>query len=477
MKPFRIRLAHNLIGGYGMLDKLQCFSPPKLPRADMLKFHTPEYLDFLSEVQPEHQQALTQFMTAQARQRNFGLPAEPPSDSMKALLSSFNRFGVDGDCPIFRGLYDYCELYSGGSVAGAWKLNRGTADIAINWSGGLHHAKKNECSGFCYTNDIVLAILELLRYHPRVLYIDIDVHHGDGVEEAFYLTDRVMTVSFHRHGDGFFPNTGALSDTGEGKGRNHSLNFPLKDGIDDASYREIFKTVIGSVMASYKPGAIVLQCGADSLAGDKLGPFNLTLRGHGFAVEFCKSFAVPLLLLGGGGYTIENVARCWTYETAIALGQATHLDEYLPYNKFIEHWTPDYKLHLQPDEERPNMNDPAELHRIQCVLLQQLKELGGPPSVAYDTTTNRASDALHAFHEESARAKAEDAAMDSAVEGGSAKGEFFRNNKDQDATTMGIVRPKPAGSIQTHNNTSSNSNGTKPAAAAAVKTEAAPMEH
>lgn len=89
------------------------------------------------------------------------------------------------------------------------RLNHGQADICVNWGGGLHHAKKSEASGFCYVNDIVLAILELLKYHARVLYIDIDIHHGDGVEEAFYVTDRVMTVSFHKFGD-FFPGTGAV---------------------------------------------------------------------------------------------------------------------------------------------------------------------------------------------------------------------------------------------------------------------------
>lgn len=98
-----------------------------------------------------------------------------------------------------------CGLF----VEGAARLNRGLCDIAINWAGGLHHAKKSEASGFCYVNDIVLGILELLRYYARVLYIDIDVHHGDGVEEAFYTTDRVMTVSFHKYGE-FFPGTGEL---------------------------------------------------------------------------------------------------------------------------------------------------------------------------------------------------------------------------------------------------------------------------
>ena len=128
-----------------------------------------------------------------------------------------SRFNVGEDCPVFDGLYEFCSIRAGGSVAGAIKLNKQSTDIAVNWGGGLHHAKKSEASGFCYVNDIVLAILELLKYHQRVLYIDIDVHHGDGVEEAFYTTDRVMTVSVHKYGE-YFPGTGDLRDIGAGKG-------------------------------------------------------------------------------------------------------------------------------------------------------------------------------------------------------------------------------------------------------------------
>lgn len=124
-------------------------------------------------------------------------------------------------------------------------MNRGLCDIAINWAGGLHHAKKSEASGFCYVNDIVLGILELLRYYARVLYIDIDVHHGDGVEEAFYTTDRVMTVSFHKYGE-FFPGTGELKDVGVQKGKYYSVNVPLRDGIDDDSYQSTFEPVSSS---------------------------------------------------------------------------------------------------------------------------------------------------------------------------------------------------------------------------------------
>jgi histone deacetylase 1/2 len=182
-------------------------------------------------------------------------------------------------------------------------------------------------------SDIVLGIIELLRYKSRVLYIDIDVHHGDGVEEAFYTTDRVMTVSFHKYGE-YFPGTGELRDIGVGSGKNYSVNFPLRDGIDDASYKSIFEPVIQNVMEHYRPEAVVLQCGGDSLSGDRLGCFNLSMRGHANCVAFVKSFNLPTLVLGGGGYTMRNVARTWAYETGLLVDQP--MDAVLPFNEYYE---------------------------------------------------------------------------------------------------------------------------------------------
>ena len=236
------------------------------------------------------------------------------------------------------------------------------ADIVINWSGGLHHAKKSEASGFCYINDIVVAILELLKYHPRVLYIDIDVHHGDGVEEAFYLTNRVMTVSFHQHGNSpdnsgtiFFPGTGHIDETGAGEGRQYSVNVPLKEGMDDQSYEYIFTTVMQMVKERYKPTVVVLQCGADSLSGDKLGWFNLSTKGHGKCVDFIKKFNLPLMILGGGGCTLRNVARLWTYETSILCEE--ELSSKLPdQTAYLEYFGPDYALHPEVDPRMKNAN-------------------------------------------------------------------------------------------------------------------------
>uniref|UniRef100_A0AAV2MGC4 Histone deacetylase 3 n=2 Tax=Knipowitschia caucasica TaxID=637954 RepID=A0AAV2MGC4_KNICA len=181
MKPHRLSLTHSLVLHYGLYKKMMVFKPYKASQHDMCRFHSEDYIDFLQKVSPNNMQGFTK---------------------------SLNTFNVGDDCPVFPGLFEFCSRYTGASLQGATQLNHKLCDIAINWAGGLHHAKKFEASGFCYVNDIVISILELLKYHPRVLYIDIDIHHGDGVQEAFYLTDRVMTVSFHKYGNYFFPGTG-----------------------------------------------------------------------------------------------------------------------------------------------------------------------------------------------------------------------------------------------------------------------------
>jgi histone deacetylase 1/2 len=169
-----------------------------------------------------------------------------------------------------------------------------------------------------------------------------------------------MTVSFHKFGE-YFPGTGDLRDIGAGRGKYYAVNFPLRDGIDDDTYETIFKPVMTKVMETYQPNAVVLQCGADSLTGDRLGCFNLTLKGHGKCVEFMKGFNLPLLLVGGGGYTIRNVARAWTNETAIALNQ--EIPNELPYNDYFEYYGPDFKLNISPSN-MPNQNNTEYLDKI-----------------------------------------------------------------------------------------------------------------
>jgi histone deacetylase 1/2 len=284
---------------------------------------------------------------------------------MSDYIRQLQRFNVGEDCPVFDGLFEFCQMYTSGSIGGAIRLNEDLADISINWAGGLHHAKKSEASGFCYVNDCVLAILELLKKHQRVLYIDIDIHHGDGVEEAFYTTNRVMTCSFHKFGE-YFPGTGDVKDKGYDQGTNYAINVPLHDGMDDESYQQIFRPVIAKIMERFQPGAIVLQCGADSLSGDRLGCFKLSIKGHADCVNFVKSYGVPTLVLGGGGYTLRNVPRCWTYETAVILD--TPVKDSLPYNDYFDYYGPEYRLHL-PVSNMENLNSPRYLEEIKQEVL------------------------------------------------------------------------------------------------------------
>jgi histone deacetylase 1/2 len=290
---------------------------------------------------------------------------------------------------VFDGLFDFCRLYTGASLDGAVRLNHGQSDVAINWSGGLHHAKKAQASGFCYINDLVLAILELLKMHARVLYVDIDIHHGDGVEEAFYLSDRVMTVSFHQYGSYvfgndthvFFPGSGALEDVGEKRGKFYSLNVPLSAGATDSTFHSLFKPIMTKVVEVFNPTAIVLQSGADSLANDRLGGFNLTVDGHGEAVNFMKKFKLPMLVTGGGGYTKNNVARCWTNETAILVGE--HLAEELPPNAYAEYYQPHNRLDRAVLSRKPldNYNTRARIDEIRERCMEYLRHLAHTPAV------------------------------------------------------------------------------------------------
>ncbi|KAL5167787.1 Histone deacetylase 19 [Glycine soja] len=314
MKPHRIRMTHALLAHYGLLQHMQVLKPTAAKDRDLCKFHADDYVAFLRGITPETQQ-----------------------DQLRQL----KRFNVGEDCPVFDGLYSFCQTYAGGSVGGALKLNHGACD--------------------------------------RVLYVDIDIHHGDGVEEAFYTTDRVMTVSFHKFGD-YFPGTGDIRDIGYGKGKYYSLNVPLDDGIDDESYQSLFKPIMGKVMEIFRPGAVVLQCGADSLSGDRLGCFNLSIKGHAECVRHMRSFNVPLLLLGGGGYTIRNVARCWCYETSVALG--IELDDKMPQHEYYEYFGPDYTLHVAPSNME-NKNSRHLLDEIRAKLLDNLSRLQHAPSVPF----------------------------------------------------------------------------------------------
>ncbi|CAE7030569.1 hypothetical protein PTNB73_05436 [Pyrenophora teres f. teres] len=375
MKPWRLTLTKQLVVAYGLEYTMDIYSPRPASMEELALFHERKYLDYLSRITPQNAQ-----------------PEDP-------LYTEFGFGGDSNDCPVFDGLWNYVSLYTGATISAAQTLVNNTSDIAINWSGGLHHAKKNLASGFCYVNDIVIAIQHLLTAHPRVLYIDIDVHHGDGVEQAFESTDKVFTLSYHKfgidkHGWPFFPGTGSIEDTGPkdatNPGKAHSLNIPIDDGIDDEQYQWLFKTVTGAVVEKYNPTAIVLQSGADSLGGDRLGRFNLNIKAHGFCVQTVKDYGRPLLLIGGGGYTPRNVARTWCHETAVCVGAQLHneLPSHVPYLQAFQGAENGDGV-LYPDlhniKRHENLNSQAKLHKLVEQALENLRYLEGAPSVNVDT--------------------------------------------------------------------------------------------
>ncbi|XP_061385293.1 histone deacetylase 1-like [Danaus plexippus] len=354
MKPQRVRMTHALLKGYELYRLMDVIKPHRASETEISYFHDTDYVNFLSVVTAEN---------------------------AREFLSHTKRFNVGDqtDCPIFPGLFEFQQSCAGASIDAAARLNTGKADICINWSGGLHHAKRAEASGFCYINDIVLSILELLKYHPRVMYIDIDIHHGDGVEEAFYTTHRVMTVSFHKFGD-FFPGTGDITDVGTASGKYYAVNIPLNDGIQDQQFLDLFKPIISKAVEVYRPSAIVMQCGADSVYGDRLGKFSLSIKGHAECVAHVQSFNIPLLILGGGGYTIRNVARTWAYETAVILKQ--NVPNTLPFNDYYDYYGPEYLLHL-PVPHQTNLNSKEHLDSIRTRVLENLSRLQHAPGVEF----------------------------------------------------------------------------------------------
>ncbi|KAM9896032.1 hypothetical protein OXX69_010806 [Metschnikowia pulcherrima] len=357
MKPFRLMLTDHLVLSYKLHEKMDLYEPRPATKQELTEFHSEDYVNFLESITPE-------------------LAAKMDTEKLA-------QFNIGDDCPVFDGMFAYSSVYSGATLDASRKLISNMSDIAINWSGGLHHAKKFEPSGFCYANDIVLAILNLLRVHPRVMYIDIDLHHGDGVQEAFNVTDRVMTVSFHKYNGEFFPGTGAIDENGIDKGAGYSVNVPLKDGIDDDSYIALYKSIVEPLITKYQPTCIVQQCGADSLGYDRLGCFNLNIRAHGECVKFTKSFGIPMLVLGGGGYTPRNVSRLWCYETSV-LNDVT-LESKIPSSVPTYEWFgPDYSLHPHLDGRLDNKNSKKYLDCVRQYVLEQLRTIDAAPAVRMD---------------------------------------------------------------------------------------------
>ncbi|XP_039621675.1 histone deacetylase 8 isoform X2 [Polypterus senegalus] len=342
--PKRASMVHSLIEAYGLLKCMRVVKPRIATVEEMAAFHTDSYLEHLHKVNERGDE-----------------------DDPESL-----EYGLGYDCPATEGIFDYAAAVAGASLTAAQLLTEKKCRVAINWAGGWHHAKKDEASGFCYVNDAVLGILRLRQTYERVLYIDMDLHHGDGVEDAFSFTSKVMTVSLHKFSPGFFPGTGDVSDAGLGKGRWYSVNVPLQDGIQDDNYYHIFQSVLQEVHAAFNPEALVLQLGADTIAGDPMCCFNMTPVGVGKCLQYILQWNLPTLLLGGGGYHLANTARCWSYLTGIVTGQT--LSSEIPDHEFFTEYGPDYVLEITPSC-RPDRNEPQQIQQVINIIKRNLKNV------------------------------------------------------------------------------------------------------
>jgi len=207
--------------------------------------------------------------------------------------------------PLFRGVFERASTAVGGSFEAARLALDGR--IAFHPAGGTHHGRRDRASGFCYFNDPVFAVLGFLDAGlTRVLYVDLDAHHGDGVEEAFAAEPRVMTVSIHE--DGRWPGSGRLDDRREGRAR----NLPVPRGINDSEWRLLIDAAVVPIARRFAPEAVVVTCGADPLKGDPLSTMDLSNGAMWDAVETVVATAPRAVVLGGGGYNPWTLARCWT---------------------------------------------------------------------------------------------------------------------------------------------------------------------
>ncbi len=207
--------------------------------------------------------------------------------------------------PVFANLFERASTAAGGSIRAAELALEGR--VAFNPAGGTHHGRRSRASGFCYFNDPVLAILRLLRAGiATVLYVDLDAHHGDGVELAFVDDPRVWTLSLHEAGR--WPYTGALDESGIGR----AVNLPVPEGFHDAELRLVLDEVVVPLAESIAPEAVVVTCGADALAGDPLASMALGNVVLWDAIERVVALAPHAVVLGGGGYNPWTLARYWT---------------------------------------------------------------------------------------------------------------------------------------------------------------------
>ncbi len=224
------------------------------------------------------------------------------------------------DTPIFADLFTYATIAAGGTVTAARLILDQGFRMAFNPSGGYHHAYADKAGGFCYVNDVAIACFVLAGAGKRVFCLDLDVHHGNGTQAAFYNDPRVLTVSFHESGTTLFPWGGFETEIGEGPGRGFNVNVPFPAGTDDAIYDAAFKEIVVPLLSAFAPDVIVLELGLDVLSTDPLAHFKMTNNAFADLVPLVMNNGAPIVAVGGGGYNPNNTARGWALLWTVMCG-------------------------------------------------------------------------------------------------------------------------------------------------------------
>lgn len=297
--PLRQRLTVDLLQRADLLDETAIAKAPPATTEELLLFHTPEYIDVVK------------------------------ADGQTAI-GSVERWGIGTtDNPVFTDMHEAASRRVGATLAAVRQVIEGNAAHAVNFGGGLHHAHPDRASGFCIYNDIGVAIAWLRRrLDCRVAYVDLDAHHGDGVQWGFYDDPDVLTVSIHESGRYLFPGTGEPGELGSGRARGTSINIPLLPHTGARSWLECFELVVPAVVEAFRPDILITQHGCDAHRYDPLTHLAISTQSleaaarrlHQLAHELCGGRWVAL---GGGGYSIWDVVpRSWAAVWAVATDQA-----------------------------------------------------------------------------------------------------------------------------------------------------------
>jgi acetoin utilization protein AcuC len=287
LKPRRLIAVHDTLMRLGAFDRpgSRTIVPRAATRGEIERIHAPEYVEAVMQAS-----------------------AEPELD--------YSEWGLDPDrdTPPFKGMHEVSLLTTGGSLIAMEEALTGKTRVVVNFSGGLHHAMRRRASGFCIYNDPAIVCGLLADKGMRVAYVDIDAHHGDGVQAAFYDTDQVLTISLHETGLALFPGTGFADERGRGRGTGYSINVELPPNTDGTAYARAFDAVVPPLLERYRPDVLVTQQGIDSHFDDPLTHLMVSTQAREHIVRYFATSKWPWAAMGGGGYSLDAVRRAWSIE-------------------------------------------------------------------------------------------------------------------------------------------------------------------